>query len=370
MRTNALFAGARALSVDALAANNYAIGGVGHGLVFTNGSPINRQGSSQAPCHPIQASKFMNTKHILSGVFLALLLGSAAACADEASELYERLKAGKCQPALGNLQSRAAAGEAAAQNWLGEAYDGGKCCAKDQVLAAKWFRKAAEQKYALGQYNLGTMYAHGAGLPKDERQAVEWYRKAAAQGHADAQYNLGVSYNNGAGVAKDDRQAVKWYRLAAEQGDASAQSNLGLMYNDGTGVSQDYRQAAKWFRKAAEQGDANAQNNLGDSYETGQGVPENHAEAARWYELAARQGNVWGQRGLAGMLRDGRGVTRDLVRAHAWMKLASTAATPHPEAAGDLDELARRLNPAQLVEAQRLAREWKLGTTVGASRVK
>ena len=152
----------------------------------------------------------MFTKLILSGVLATLSLGSSSARADAANDLYDQLKAGNCQPALGTLQARAAAGEATFQNWLGMAYHYGTCSAKDHALGAKWVRKAAEQGNARAQYSLGVMYDKGTGVPKYERQAVEWYRKAAEQGHADAQYNLGVLSAKGTGMLKDNkRQAVE-----------------------------------------------------------------------------------------------------------------------------------------------------------------
>ena len=40
-------------------------------------------------------------------------------------------------------------------------YDSGLGVPEDDVEAAEWFRKAAEQGYAGGQCNLGVMYAEG-----------------------------------------------------------------------------------------------------------------------------------------------------------------------------------------------------------------
>jgi TPR repeat protein len=62
------------------------------------------------------------------------------------------------------------------------------------------------------------MYANGHGVNKDEVLAAAWYRSAAEQGDASAQNNLGAMYANGVGVERDDVQAVDWYGRAAEQG--------------------------------------------------------------------------------------------------------------------------------------------------------
>jgi TPR repeat protein len=92
----------------------------------------------------------------------------------------------------------------------------------------------------------------------------------------------------------------------------------GGMYEQGRGVPQDYAEAVRWYRKAADQGWTRAQVNLGVMYEQGQGVPQDYALAHMWYNLAAAQGNK--------------------------------------DAAKWRDELAAKMTPAQIAEAQRLAR--------------
>jgi uncharacterized protein len=49
-------------------------------------------------------------------------------------------------------------------------------------------------------FDLGAMYANGQGVPQDYAEAVSWFRKAADQGVAAGQYNLGVMYRDGQGV--------------------------------------------------------------------------------------------------------------------------------------------------------------------------
>ncbi len=83
----------------------------------------------------------------------------------------------------------------------------------------------------------------------------------------------------------------------------------------------DYATALRIFRQLADQGNANAQGNLGLMYEKGKGVPQDYVQAHMWYNLAAAQGQK-----DAGKVRD---------------------------------SLAGKMTPAQIAEAQRLAREWK-----------
>jgi TPR repeat protein len=84
---------------------------------------------------------------------------------------------------------------------------------------------------------------------------------------------------------------------------------------------RDYATAVRLIRPLAEQGDANAQYNLGVLYDNGLGVPQDRVRAYMWLNLAAMQG------------RESAATIRDLV--------------------------ARLMTPAQISEAQKLAREWK-----------
>jgi TPR repeat protein len=122
-------------------------------------------------------------------------------------------------------------------------------------------------------------------------------------------------------VPQDLAAAVRWYRLAADQGDASAQADLGFMYELGQGVKQDFAEAARWYRLAADQGVATAQTALGLLYEGGRGVPQNYVLAHMWFDLSAARG--------------------------------------FRHAAELRDLLVDRMTPAQIAEAQKLAREWK-----------
>src|SRR5438876_3426372 len=57
--------------------------------------------------------------------------------------------------------------------------------------AARWFRKAADQRNAIAQFVLGHMYASGEGVSRDYVQTYKWWSLAAAQGNSEAVRNLG-----------------------------------------------------------------------------------------------------------------------------------------------------------------------------------
>jgi len=153
----------------------------------------------------------------------------------------------------------------------------------------------------------------------DYDTVIELITPLAEAGDAEAQFNLGVLYKNGLGVQQDYDEALKWYRKAAEQGYAIAQTNLGFMYDQGFGLPQNYTKAVMWYRKAAAQGDAEAQHNLGVMYGAGLGVKQNNIQAYVWLGFAG-----------AGGIES------------AWNKRAAIESD---------------LNPAQLKEALKLARE-------------
>ncbi len=194
----------------------------------------------------------MNTKQLLlSAIAVTLPLWTVSAHADAAWDLFEQMKAGRCELALADVKTRAEAGEASFQRVMGVALAHGTCTSRSHGEAAAWYRKAAQQGDADAQNNLGAMYANGLGVPKDERQAVDWYRKAVEQGHATAQNNLGIMYANGQGVLQDAVQAAAWFERAARQGDAWGQRNLGLLLRDGSGVARDPIRAHAWLNLAS-----------------------------------------------------------------------------------------------------------------------
>jgi TPR repeat protein len=88
----------------------------------------------------------------------------------------------------------------------------------------------------------------------------------------------------------------------------------------------DYATAMRLWQPLADLGDPSAQNNLGVMYERDEGVPQDHVRAHMWFNLAAAQS-------------------------------VQTAAEGR-------DRVAKRMTPAQIAEAQKLAREWQPTTHV------
>ncbi len=160
----------------------------------------------------------------------------------------------------------------------------------------------------------------------DYATALRELRPLAKQGSPKAQLFLGHMYRYGLGVPHDDAEAVKWYSKGAEREHDGAQYNLGLMYDKGLGVPRDYAKALFWYRMADAQGHGGAQYNLGLLHEKGLGVPQDYVRAYAWYDLAASSFPP--------------GKDRDKAVEHR-------------------DIVAATMTPAQISEAQKLAREWR-----------
>jgi TPR repeat protein len=293
---------------------------------------------------------------------------------------------------------KAEAGDAKSQFNLGVMYSIGKSVPIDDLMAFKWYEKAATQGFAAAQYNLGLMYDEGDGVPKDHAKAFEWFQRAAALGDADAQTALGLMYNRGngvpkdyskafdwfqkaalkgdataqlalgtmyslgEGVSKDEAKAVEWYRKAAIQGNAAAQTAFGMMHHYGKGIGKDHHKAFDWFMKAAAQGDAMAQAYIGDAYHDGKGIPKDTSKAVEWYGRAAAQGNADAQANLGLMYYNGDSVAQDVVLAYAWLNLAASRAGE--SAIKSRMEIEAHMTPTQLAEAQRISLNWMKGMLI------
>jgi TPR repeat protein len=73
---------------------------------------------------------------------------------------------------------------------MGLAFENGRLVPKLVTEAVSWYREAALQNNAAGQYNYGRMYAEGKGVPQNDAEAAQWFAKAAKQGHAQAKARL------------------------------------------------------------------------------------------------------------------------------------------------------------------------------------
>ena len=86
------------------------------------------------------------------------------------------------------------------------------------------------------------------------------------------------------------------------------------------------------------------------SYEAG-----DYGTALREFQPLAKQGNAAAQNNLGFMYHTGEGVPKDNVYAHMWWNIA--ASSGEKDVVTNRDIIAKRMTPAQIVEAQKLAGE-------------
>ena len=87
-----------------------------------------------------------------------------------------------------------------------------------------------------------------------------------------------------------------------------------------------------------------------DAYEKG-----SYATALKEWTPLAKQGNAVAQYNLGVMYDNGQGVPQDYIRAHMWFNIS--VSTGYENAIKGRDIVARKLTPADLSAAQKLARE-------------
>jgi protease YdgD len=86
-------------------------------------------------------------------------------------------------------------------------------------------------------------------------------------------------------------------------------------------------------------------------------VEQDYAEAVKWFRFAAEQGRADAQYALGSMYLNGRGVKQDYILAYMWFDLS--AAQKKEIAVTGRDQAARQMTPTQIVEARKLAGDWK-----------
>lgn len=148
-------------------------------------------------------------KYLAVGALLwAFITPGALAQPAQDTELAEKEFArGNLIVAMTLWRKAAQLGYAPAQARMGDILDK----AEEDVEAVDWYRKAAEQANAAGEYGLGQMYLKGEGVKKDVEQARSYILRAAQKNHLEAVVLMMEAYRNGGlGLAADPAQADDW----------------------------------------------------------------------------------------------------------------------------------------------------------------
>jgi TPR repeat protein len=197
----------------------------------------------------------------------------------------------------------------------------------DHSEFVSWTIKAAEQGYAIAQFNLSYAYSRGEGVERNDEKALNWMIAAAKNGYGRAQSIFQQKEQIQAEIETrlKDVAGLDSEQSSAQAGDAKAQFAMASRYEDGRGVSRNMEIALDWYRKAAQGGLVPAQTYLGVIYDKGRGVKQNNLEAIRWYQMAADQGDAQAQYNLGVFHFQGRSIPADKAEARKLFERASSA---------------------------------------------
>lgn len=253
----------------------------------------------------------------MKNYILSALFGAMLATTSMATFAYEYQYGSYSAETL----KKAQAGDADAQNTIGDGYFEGNGIEQDYEKAFEWYMKSAKQGHLEAIASVGLMYENGDIDEVNTTEAEKWYKKSADKGHASsqyllallyrddetlqnkklfreyltksadngyapAQYELALAYEDGSyGFKQDEKLAIKYYQLAVAQKHPIATNNLALMYEQGRGVTQNINEAVKLYQQAYELKDVAAAFNLGNLYYTGKLVKKDYKKAVMYHEF-------------------------------------------------------------------------------------
>ncbi|MHB8166523.1 MAG: tetratricopeptide repeat protein [Sulfuricella sp.] len=168
------------------------------------------------------------------GIWMFGLLSSTALAdpTQDTARAEDAFRAGDLTQTITLLKTAASAGYAPAQARLGEILD----VSEFNEEAVSWFRKAANQGNAAGEFGLGRMYALGKGIEKDPKKALYWITLAAEKNYLLAINVLIQSYRKGElGLTVDPQQAQLWEAKARTLEKAAAAGEIKKQTEQGQG---------------------------------------------------------------------------------------------------------------------------------------
>jgi predicted aspartyl protease len=212
-------------------------------------------------------------------------------------------------------------------------------------------QKRADAGDANAQQSLGMTYFLGNGVNKDTLQAFTWCMKSAEQGNLQAENNVAYMYHVGEGVTQNDVLCLQWKLKVAQQGVPESEATVGDCFYHGTGTARDILQAIFWYRKAAVQGDNEAKIKLGTIYLQGDGVPVD-AKKGFTYLLNASAENAYASFMVACCYRDGTFVQADPVQAYMWGLYADKLESKE-QGTDFLTSMRAKMTPEQIQQAEK-----------------
>jgi len=136
----------------------------------------------------------------------------------------------------------------------------------------------AEGGLAEAQYRIGNAYRLGDGVLKDDLLALKWYRRAAEQGHSYAIKCMENACRNGLGVKQDPIEADRW-RIKNLREESAAPEPVSISLT----ITEDPKLAVFRSFKLLNQGDAESLYYIGVCFEEGLGLQQNLVKAAAFF---------------------------------------------------------------------------------------
>jgi len=330
---------------------------------------------------------------ILALALMGTGLGLASAVEANLTTALGAYQAGRCDEAVATLMPMAKAGNAVAQQALGDLYlnDEGLCetDSRDTSKALPWYLLAAGSGNVAAQRRLIALY-DGIGKMDDPVQVTFWLAKVAALGGASDLSRLATRHERAEGVPHDRVLAHTFNLLASrsvDQGERKSKDDeldkilirnaaemspeqlteaetLAAAWKVGTALpavsTTGKRDPREWYKAAAEAGDLAAAYKAGTLYwKFGYGLTAQPEQAAFWLHKAAEGGIADAQYQLGQLYAMGYGVPKDYVLAYVLNRLAvkggSEAALAHKNGWDDA------LTAQQLSEGKALLARWKKG---------
>ncbi|KAL8825199.1 MAG: hypothetical protein Q9170_007885 [Blastenia crenularia] len=206
---------------------------------------------------------------------------------------------------VGRVASKAA-------GYLGRMSLRGEGMEQNFETALVWFKRGLVNGDALCQYELGLMYLHGYGVRKDPVVAADYFKGAANQDFASAQTYLGQLFLDQGDIST----ATRYFDLAARHGHVEAFYHLAEINNNGIGRERSCGVATAYYKLVAEKAEP-----LHSSFSEANNAYDNgDVETALInYMMAAEQGYEAAQANVAYIL-DGHHSVLSLDSLFSWKK--------------------------------------------------
>ena len=247
--------------------------------------------------------------------------------------------------------ARASQGDAAAAEWVADAYANGEGIEVNPTNALKWYKEAVSKDNAQALWKLSQIYQKGELVPADKEESFVYLQLAAARDIVPAQEELARFYAQGISPASQHiGESILWNIRAARLGSDPALKAVQQAQEENPALYQEVFQFEENLEKAA-QGDALAAQEAAFVLRRGEAVLKNDEEAFKLFSSAWEKAPTLSASAyeLAEMLRLGEGVAADPNKALHFY--GASAALKNPQAQYYLGTRSYEEKPANFTDA-------------------